>query len=587
MYPKFKKVKQFDNQRHVTPSKTKRIGYFAALLLVMGSSIGSGIFFKSGSVMSNVDNSIILSLFSWLIAALAVIAMAIALIDVAAESKKDDRGLLSWIKRFNGMYLYKSGKNLYCFFTLPIKFFGLPVYFFQSLQSGLAYIGAHYVSTPMGDVIQLSNFGQNVLDIQWWVILLVVIGIDVWFLIVNGFSIRVGNITNRTLMYVKFVPLTFAFLIGFVILGINSGQIPAENHWWVDTQSLEIGNGIVTNAATVVSPQTFVGLSPAIGVFVSLSAIFFAYDGFYVAAGIQKQMREPKKISSVLLFGLLIVTAIYVSIALSLTFGASGGKWENVADFFVKKNLAWIYSVIAILISIGILGVINGYSLWSSRLYSELIDSRELPFSDHLAKLDKNGKNYGGMVYIIVLALVLSISFVIIGALAYQVQNTKSVVGNYHLVDSVNNIYRFADMITNWQTIFTFAFIVLAIAASTKNKIKHQANKKRKDYIEITAGFVSVTIIGIALIFQVVQPFVNLGLAVQYNNAHPDTPVQLFPFISLIAILGLASAICFIPSIFEVKNVRSRQIFELEAKIWYLQNEKAKLEAIKEGHHIH
>lgn len=585
MYPKFKKVKQFDNQTHVTPSKTKRIGYFAALLLVMGSSIGSGIFFKSGSVMSNVDNSIILSLFSWLIAALAVIAMAIALIDVAAESKKDDRGLLSWIKRFNGMYLYKSGKNLYCFFTLPIKFFGLPVYFFQSLQSGLAYIGAHYVSTPMGDVIQLSSFGQSVLDIQWWVILLVVIGIDLWFLIVNGFSIRMGNLTNKALMYVKFVPLTFAFLIGFVILGINKGQIPPENHWWVDTQSLTISNGILTDAASTVAPQTFVGLSPAIGVFVSLAAIFFAYDGFYVAAGIQKQMREPRKISSVLLFGLLIVTAIYVSIALSLTFGAPGGKWQNVADFFVKKNLAWIYSVIAILISIGILGVINGYSLWSSRLYSELIDSRELPFSNKLAKLNKNGKDYGGMIYILVLVLVLSISFVIIGALAYQVQNTKNVVGNYRLVDSVNNIYRFADMITNWQTIFTFAFIMLAIAASTKNKMVRQENKTRKDYIEITAGFVSATIIGIALIFQVIQPFVNLGLAVSFNNAHPEASVQIFPSICLIAILGVASGICFIPSIFEVRNQKAVQIFELEAQIWELQRQKAKLEALKEHAH--
>ena len=57
------------NQKHVTNSIPKRIGYFTALLIVMGSSIGSGIFFKSGGIMSNVDNSIILALLSWIIAA--------------------------------------------------------------------------------------------------------------------------------------------------------------------------------------------------------------------------------------------------------------------------------------------------------------------------------------------------------------------------------------------------------------------------------------------------------------------------------------------------------------------------------------
>jgi amino acid transporter len=45
------------------PTK-KKIGFFSAILLVIGSSIGAGIFFKNGEILRNVQGSIILSLVS-------------------------------------------------------------------------------------------------------------------------------------------------------------------------------------------------------------------------------------------------------------------------------------------------------------------------------------------------------------------------------------------------------------------------------------------------------------------------------------------------------------------------------------------
>ncbi|GAA5414582.1 APC family permease [Ureaplasma ceti] len=564
----------FDSREvKVTDSKSKKIGYFATLLVVLGSSIGSGIFFKSGSVMGNLQNNIAMSLISWVVAALTVMAMAIALVDVAAQSKKDDRGLLGWTKRFTGLFLYRSSKNIYCFFTLPIKFFGLPVYFFQSLQSALAFVGAHWVGSMTDGHVVLSQFGENVCNIQWWVILIVVFVLDVWFIVINGISLKVGINTNKIIMYVKFIPLAFALIIGFVVIGVNQ-HLPVDNHWWTDFKA-----PAVSYANNVVHPKTLAMFSPAIGLLLSLAAIFFAYDGFYVAAGVQKQMKEPKKISSALLFGLLSVTVIYLSVALSLTLGADGGKWQDISYFFCKHNVSWIYCVMALLVSFGILGIINGYSMWATRLYNTLIKDDEIIFSKWLKKIRDP---WSGIVFILTFAIVIVITFTIIGALAFNIGKNTTVVGKYYLSSHVSNMYNFCNLVTNWQTIFTFTFIVLSIIASTDRKIKNKTQKKTKKIVaEIVAGIFSSTVIMLALAFQIIQPFVNLALMVTANNARPAgvAPAPIASNIALIAVLAFAASVCFIPSVFEWLNKKNRLVYKLEND---LQTLTLKLENLKD-----
>lgn len=70
--------------------------------------------------MQNSNNSIVLALASWIIAALAVLAMAMALIDITAKSRKDDRGFISWLRRFNSYFVYKMSKNYFAFFIYQL-----------------------------------------------------------------------------------------------------------------------------------------------------------------------------------------------------------------------------------------------------------------------------------------------------------------------------------------------------------------------------------------------------------------------------------------------------------------------------------
>jgi amino acid transporter len=103
--------------------------------------------------------------------------------------------------------------------------------------------------------------------------------------------------------------LAFAIVIGYVVVGMNNGSVvpPAPKP----------SNG-------------FTGLSPVLGIFASIPSIFFAFDGFYATAGIQSEMKEPKKVSKAMMVGLLIVSTISILISVSLLISSGTGKFGGL-----------------------------------------------------------------------------------------------------------------------------------------------------------------------------------------------------------------------------------------------------------------
>jgi len=68
-----------------------------------------------------------------------------------------------------------------------------------------------------------------------------------------------------------------------------------------------------------------------LGVIGSIPAIAFAFDGFYNAAGMQSEMKEPKKTPQALLIGLLIVSIIDLVIGISLLIGTSDNNLGKIS----------------------------------------------------------------------------------------------------------------------------------------------------------------------------------------------------------------------------------------------------------------
>ena len=345
-----------------TPSeiKNKKIGFFSAILLVIGSSIGAGVFLKNGEILSNVGGSYLLAIISWIFSIIGVICMGLALVEVSSVNTSDNLGVVGWVKTFCNKFLYKTAKNFMAFLYLPLNFFLMPYYAVMMFQDAFGW------------------------QASWWIVALISLAITLWFFIVSGTSSRAGNIQNWIITSVKFIPLVFAAIAGFVVAGITGNPmggttiLPDVKQDHVTFVLLTRGSGIL-------------------GIIGSIPAIAFAFDGFYNAAGMQSEMKEPKKTPQALLIGLLIVSIIDLVIGVSLLIGTSDANMGKVSGLALIPH--WLIAVIEILIAFGILGIINGFAIYNPRYFEDLIKIGDLPCpAKYKSKLNPS-RPYVGLIY--------------------------------------------------------------------------------------------------------------------------------------------------------------------------------------------
>lgn len=489
----------------------KKIGFFSAMMVVVGSSVGAGIFFKAGSVLTNSQGSIIFAMFCWIFAAFAVISMGLALIEIAS-ARNDNLSLIGWCQTFNGRWVYKACKNFMVYIYLPLTYFFMPLYVIMSIQDGASYFTGN--STIISD------------SLDWVILMAIAVAMTLYFVIVCGLSSKIGNIQNWIITAVKFIPLLFAVVCGFVIFAMegkvqgnyNAGFVPS-----VPTDSVGI--------------YSFASMTPGFGMFIAVAAIFFAYDGFYVAAGLQTEMKEPKKTPMAILFGLIIVTVIYLLIAIAMSLGSTDGSPFGFQDWLVAKGAGWVYGVFQILIGVGVLGIINGFAMWSTRFMEDLIRANEVPYSAKLVNKINDKTPYVGIVYNLVIALPIVIIFCIIGGLAYVN------AGGYTYAESANKLYSFADLMGTWTALLAFAFILFAIIGALKNRRTNLIKVEKSKFFKPTA-MLSILLLSLPIFFTFFAPIADLFFLfrIPTNTTNYTTDVlvpRIMTVVALFIFIGL------------------------------------------------
>lgn len=517
----------------------KQIGFLSVIIMVVSSTIGAGIFFKSGTVLDLTSNSLVLSTISWVIAAFGIIALALALIEVASASK-NDLSVIGWCKSFNSRFIYKSCKNFMFYIYVPLTYFFMPLYVLSSIQDSISGFGGNH------------TFGTSN-DWAIWMVLSILIVL--WFIILSGFSSRAGKIQSWIITAVKFIPLVVAALIGFIILGVNNQGV---------------ANPALPPSDSTNTPNTFYGLSPYLGMFAAISSIFFAFDGFYTAAGVQSQMKEPKKTPLALVIGLSIVTVVYLLISISMSLGSKGGLVSGLEEFFKSRGIPWFYGLFNLFIAFGILGIINGYAMWTPLFIQELIKSNELPFSAKwVEKINHYKAPVVGICYSLVVTIPVMIIFCMIGGLSYLPigyaqydQTLGAYISNYDASGYISaaRLYAFADLMSTWATTGVFAFIATSILGGLLNRYRIKKNINTDKHIEIQKnryfipfGIIAVTIVYFSLSLEVLNTIVNLGMIGMVKENYND---ELLSRIMLFIVLILFVSITFITSIVEINLLK-------------------------------
>ena len=512
--------------------KHKKISFFSAILLVIGSSIGAGIFLKNGEILNNNNGSIILSLISWIISIVGVVAMGLSLAELSSASTNSNQGIIGWVKTFNSKFLYKSSKNFMAFFYLPINCFIMPYYVVMTIQDAFGW------------------------QTEWYYAALISFVIFLWFQIVSGLSSRAGNIQNWVITSVKFLPLIFAILVGFILLSLNltgspTGDVPTPWPTW------DKDNKLLTQ------------ILPGLGMIGSIPAIVFSFDGFYTSAGMQSEMEKPEKTSIAMLIGLIIVSIIDVLISLSLLFGSSNGKINGLTWF--NDNAHWVITVVEILIAFGILGIVNAFAMYNPRFYEELIHDNELPFSKKYQNKLNPHKPMVGVIYSGIIAATVFIIFTIIGSYGYLDANGYGTTEMYNIAgaqlanngyginnnNEINKLYSFVDLVGNWTSIITFIYIIIAMIGCIKNRKTNKIAVK-KDKLFVPCAYVSIAIIGLGVLFVIISAFANIGLVANWkiteNYTEDDHFKDMIGAIMTLVMLFVFVGGCTIPAYFESKQ---------------------------------
>lgn len=514
----FKKDSNFAN----TTTKNK-ISFFSAMLVVVGSCIGSGIFFKAKAVLEGSQGSIILAMICWIFVGIAVLAMALALLEIAS-ARNDNLSLIGWCKTFNSRFIYKMSKNFMFFIYTPVKGFFLPLYLIWSFQDAVASI---YIQNG----VPYHGFGTNV---DWLIIMFLTIAVSSYFIIVCGISAKAANIQNWIITSLKFFPLILAGIIGFVIFGMNGGNV--------------VGNynaTFVTPTTSLVDGYTFKFISPGFGFFIASTGILYAYDGFYSSASIKTEMKEPKKSPLAILVGLIVTTAIYLLIAISMSLGSKNGDPQGLVSFFAQHNILPLFAVFEMLIAVGIMGVINGYSLFATRFMVDLARDNELPFSKKAATYIAKKNRFVGVIYDLSITIPTIVLLTVIGIFysndhssvlfisdINQLPNVDLITSNPNFKDflgevqtqqgtitslsynygvRVGELYTFCDLVSNWGALFVFMFVALSIYGGIKNR-KNEFVKVQKFKFFIPFAYLSIIFISLPLFMSIFEPFANLFL---------------------------------------------------------------------------
>lgn len=317
----------------------RSLGLISSLSLVIGTVIGSGIFFKQAAVL-DYAHSTNLALVAWLVGGLITMASGLTIAEIGSQ-----------MPHTGGLYVYLE--------KIYGKFWGFLAGWMQIIVYGPTLIAAlgSYLATLLVAFFDLPKTSTPLLAV-------IVIALIAAF---NLLSNRYGAAFQVITTVGKLLPIA-----AIIIFGLLFGKANAFNQ-----------------VATTSGSVTLNGFGMAI------LATLFAYDGWVLIANMGGEIKNPQKLlPKAIVFGIGLVLIIYMLVTAgifrvvpaslihrlgdqaaahfaTIAFGQVGGKLLNIG------------------IIISIAGCINGKVMTFPRIMYAMAKNDELPFSKQLAYLNK------------------------------------------------------------------------------------------------------------------------------------------------------------------------------------------------------
>lgn len=453
--------------------KVAKISSLSIIVMLVGGTIGAGIFYKNQELLDLAQGRFGLVLATWGVGIVGMLALGAALIELTS-AQKSDRGTLEWTKLFTPKWFHKASSNFTKWFFIPIMFFAIPIYVTQSLEE---------VGVPISGT---------------WMALFISLAIFLWFMFTNLISLKFAEVSQWVFTFIQTIPLIILPIVGF----LHWGQV--ADGGTIMHKTIPMGAGL--NATT-----------PYLALIAGIGSIAFAYNGFYAASSLRNQMKNPKKLGSAQFIGISIVSLIYLFV--SFGFNVAGNGTHEGLKTFISDD---VFKLLRVCIVVGIVAIINNLAMSAPHQMGDLTSSNDAPEVKWIQKLifkekfnanTKTQKYVAGWVWITLSTIFMFIILGIVGASFYEADKKNSLNGN--------NLYSFASTVINFTSLFIFSIIVTCILGGLINR-KTGKVITEKSKIFIPAAIIAIIINYTGLIYQFVVDFVNVT---GYNGAKVNVSI--------------------------------------------------------------
>ena len=324
---------------------TRKYGLITAICMVVGTVIGSGVFFKAQNVLNATGGNMPLGIAAWAITGFLMIVCSAQFAVMATKYEKVS-GVVDYAEA-------TCGKG----YAYYLAWFMLNVYY-PAMTSVLAWVSARYFGVLFG----WSLVGPEVMALSGFFL--------ICSFALNAFSPKLAGKFQISATFIKLVPIFLMAIVG-TIVGTVNGTLPQN----FNTVVTEVAGG---NSA---------------GLFAAVVATVFAYEGWIVATSINAELKDPKKnLPLALVIGALIVVVTYIFYYVGVAGGATNEVLMNEGATVAFSNIFGKVggAILNVCIVISCLGTLNGLMVASTRGMYAIATRGEGPSPEMFSQVDKH-----------------------------------------------------------------------------------------------------------------------------------------------------------------------------------------------------
>ncbi len=322
----------------------RKYGLVTAVCMVVGTVIGSGVFFKAQNVLNATGGNMPLGIAAWVITGLIMIICSAQFAVMATKYEKVS-GVVDYAEA-------TCGKN----YAYYLAWFMVNVYY-PGMTSVLAWVSARYLGVLFG----------------WSMVSAEVLCLAGFFLIanytINALSPKLAGKFQVSATVIKLIPIVLMAIVGTIV---------------------GLFNGTLTYNFTNIVSEAVGGNSS--GLFAAIVATVFAYEGWIVATSINAELKDPKKnLPLALIIGALIVVVAYVLYYIGVAGGAKSEVLMNEGATVAFSNVFGQVggAILNVCIVVSCLGTLNGLMVGATRGMYAIAARGEGPAPKMFNQIDK------------------------------------------------------------------------------------------------------------------------------------------------------------------------------------------------------